>query len=293
MRYTALLAALAATVSLLAQTPEAFSYQAVARDAGGDALANTAIGVQFQLHQTTAGGTVVYAETHSPTTNELGLFSVEVGNGTPTTGTFAAIDWSAGPYFLEVGLDPSGGSSYTSVGTQQLLSVPYAMHAKTVSGVGAGTLLGAGNVPPAYGNDLSCLSQMASLPIGTLPRSIVVDGGLAYVADDGSEDLRVIDISTPGSPTQVGSITFPAPGPDYVSVADGHAYLVSGSILYIVDVSTPSAPVTAGTYNTGGFPAAVEAAGDRAYLILEGQPGFPPDPGTPGKLVVLDVSDKS
>ncbi|HPF68981.1 MAG TPA: hypothetical protein PLC20_14990, partial [Flavobacteriales bacterium] len=125
------------------------------------------------------------------------------------------------------------------------------------------------------------------------PRSIVVDGGLAYVADDGSEDLRVIDISTPGSPAQIGSLTFPAPGPKYVSVADGHAYLVSGSILYIVDVSTPSAPVTAGTYNTGGFPAAVEAAGDRAYVILEGQPGFPPNPGTPGKLVVLDVSDKS
>ncbi|MCB9168881.1 MAG: beta-propeller fold lactonase family protein [Flavobacteriales bacterium] len=118
---------------LHAQAPEAFSYQAVARDAGGDALTNTTVGVQFQLHQSTAGGTVVYAETHSPTTNALGLFTVEVGNGTPGTGTFASIDWSAGPYFLEVGLDPAGGSSYTSVGTQQLLSVPYALHATDVT----------------------------------------------------------------------------------------------------------------------------------------------------------------
>ena len=131
MRTAALLAALAAHVTLLALAPEAFSYQAVARDAGGDAVANTTVGVQFQVHQTTAAGTVVYAETHSPSTNELGLFTVEVGNGTPTTGTFAAIDWSTGPYFLEVGLDPAGGISYTSVGTQQLLSVPYALHART------------------------------------------------------------------------------------------------------------------------------------------------------------------
>ncbi|HPJ52875.1 MAG TPA: hypothetical protein PLF80_08105 [Flavobacteriales bacterium] len=131
MRTATLLAALAAHVTLLALAPEAFSYQAVARDAGGDAVANTTVGVQFQVHQTTAAGTVVYAETHSPSTNELGLFTVEVGNGTPTTGTFAAIDWSTGPYFLEVGLDPAGGISYTSVGTQQLLSVPYALHART------------------------------------------------------------------------------------------------------------------------------------------------------------------
>ena len=122
----------------LAQAPEAFSYQAVARDAGGDPLANTTVGVQFQLHQSTAVGTVVYAETHSPTTNELGLFSVEVGSGVPTTGTFGAIDWSAGPYFLEVGLDPAGGSSYTSVGTQQLLSVPYALHARTADTLSTG-----------------------------------------------------------------------------------------------------------------------------------------------------------
>ncbi|HOP44321.1 MAG TPA: hypothetical protein PLA11_12460, partial [Flavobacteriales bacterium] len=131
MRPYALLTALLLVTGLFAQTPEAFNYQGVARDAGGDALANTAIGVQFQLHQGTAVGTVVYSETHSPTTNDLGLFSLEVGNGTPGTGTFAAIDWSAGPYFLEVGMDPAGGSSYTSVGAQQLLSVPYALHAKT------------------------------------------------------------------------------------------------------------------------------------------------------------------
>ena len=117
---------------LYGQVPEAFSYQAVARNAFGEALINTTVGVRFQLHQTSMAGTVVYAETHAPITNALGLFTLEVGQGTVTVGTFSAIDWAAGPYFLEVGLDPSGGNSYTVLGTQQLLSVPYALHAGTV-----------------------------------------------------------------------------------------------------------------------------------------------------------------
>ncbi|HMQ77824.1 MAG TPA: hypothetical protein PKE21_17120, partial [Flavobacteriales bacterium] len=58
-----------------------------------------------------------------------GLFTVGVGEGSPTSGTFSAIDWSAGPYFVEVGLDPAGGTAYSSIGVQQLLSVPYALYA--------------------------------------------------------------------------------------------------------------------------------------------------------------------
>ncbi|MBN1338662.1 MAG: hypothetical protein JXA03_05025 [Bacteroidales bacterium] len=114
-----------------AQAPESFNYQGVARDAGGEALVNTTIGVEFKLHQGSVGGTVVYSETHNPTTNQFGLFTAAVGGGTPATGDFSAIDWSAGPYFLEVGMDPTGGSSFTTMGTSQLQSVPYALHAKT------------------------------------------------------------------------------------------------------------------------------------------------------------------
>ena len=112
-----------------AQAPEAFSYQAVARDAGGNAVVSSAIGLRFQLHQGTALGPVVYGETHDPVTDALGLFSVQLGGGAVQSGTFAAIDWGTGPYFLEVEMDPAGGTNYTPVGTQQLLSVPYAMHA--------------------------------------------------------------------------------------------------------------------------------------------------------------------
>ncbi|WP_075344703.1 hypothetical protein [Tenacibaculum agarivorans] len=114
-----------------AQTPEGFNYQSVVRDATGNVIANTAIGVQFQLHQTTATGTVVYTETHTPTTNAYGVFDVVVGQGT-STDDFSTISWSSDNHFLEVSVDITGGTTYVSMGTTQLLSVPYALQAKYV-----------------------------------------------------------------------------------------------------------------------------------------------------------------
>ena len=153
--------------SALAQPPEAFRYQAVARDGGGQLVVNTAVGVQFQLHQGSAGGTVVYAETHSPTTNAQGLFAVAVGEGTPTSGTFSGIDWSNGPYFVEVGLDPAGGTAYTTIGVQQLLSVPYALYAKEAGPAGTAP----GEI--RYWNG----SAWVNLPLGTSGQSLTSCGG--------------------------------------------------------------------------------------------------------------------
>jgi len=123
------------TGALMAQSPQRFNYQAVARDASGNVIASSPVGIRIQLRQTTPGGTVVYAETHTPTTTNIGLMNLQIGGGTVTSGTFNTIDWSAGPYFVEIGMDPAGGTSYTTMGTQQLLSVPYALHASTVDNV--------------------------------------------------------------------------------------------------------------------------------------------------------------
>lgn len=112
-----------------AQVPQAISYQAAARDQAGNALADQAVSVRFRVHTTSAFGTVVYSETHSTTTSEHGLFSLSVGLGTPESGSFGAIDWASGPHFLEVGLDTLGGSDFVMIGSQQLMSVPYALHA--------------------------------------------------------------------------------------------------------------------------------------------------------------------
>ncbi len=113
------------------QTPQGFNYQSVVRDDIGNVMTNTTVGVQFTLHQTTATGTVVYTETHAVATNTYGAFVAIVGQGT-TTDDFTAIDWSSDLYFIEISIDSTGGTSYTSVGTSQLMSTPYALMAKHV-----------------------------------------------------------------------------------------------------------------------------------------------------------------
>ena len=116
-----------------AQAPQGIPYQAVARDNGGNLISNQNISVRFNIHNGAIAGPVVYSETHSVSTNALGLFTLNVGEGTPVSGTFPAISWGSGSKFLQVELDPAGGSSYTSMGTTQMMSVPYALHAGTAA----------------------------------------------------------------------------------------------------------------------------------------------------------------
>lgn len=110
-----------------AQAPQAMSYQAVIRNASNTLVANAPIGMRISILQTTATGTAVYVETQTTTTNTNGLASIQIGNGTAVTGTFSAIDWANGPYFVKTETDPTGGTSYTIVGTSQLMSVSYAL----------------------------------------------------------------------------------------------------------------------------------------------------------------------
>ena len=118
--------------TLHAQVPEAVNYQGVARDASGSPLTNQAIGLQISIRSGGAAGPVEYQETHSVTTNNLGLFTLMIGQGTTVSGTFSAINWGGNSHFVEVEMDPTGGTSYTSIGTSQLVTVPYAFHANTV-----------------------------------------------------------------------------------------------------------------------------------------------------------------
>jgi hypothetical protein len=128
------LSALLLTASVFAQSPEKMSYQAVVRNSSDALVTNTQIGMEINIRQGTVSGTVVYTETQTPTTNANGLVSIEIGGGTG----FNAIDWSAGPYFIETKTDPTGGTNYTITGTSQLLSVPYALHAKTAETIEGG-----------------------------------------------------------------------------------------------------------------------------------------------------------
>ena len=117
-------------VSLFAQVPEKFSFQAVVRNESNQLVTNAPVGVRVSILQGSTSGNALYVETHSVTTNANGLLTVEVGGGNTQMGSFNNINWANGPWFLKTETDPNGGSNYAVVSVQQLLSVPYALYAK-------------------------------------------------------------------------------------------------------------------------------------------------------------------
>jgi len=127
-----ILAAMLLTAGVFAQPPQSMSYQAVIRNSSDALVTDTQVGMQISILQGSESGTAVYAETQTPKTSANGLVSLEIGTGEPVSGTFSGIDWAAGPYFVKTETDPDGGTNYTIAGTSQLLSVPYALHARNV-----------------------------------------------------------------------------------------------------------------------------------------------------------------
>jgi BclB C-terminal domain-containing protein len=122
-----------AIATTFAQTPQLINYQAVVRNAGGDPVTNQNVALRFSIHNGSTSGTVVYEETQNLSTNALGLVNIQIGNGTPVSGTFGTVNWATGTKYLQVEADITGGSNYTSLANVQLVSVPYALNAKTSS----------------------------------------------------------------------------------------------------------------------------------------------------------------
>lgn len=137
--FTAILCFILASGKLAAQSapPQAFNYSGVARNASNNPIANQTIGVQLSVLKGSAvTGTIVYKENHFTNTDALGLFNLAVGTGAVQSGTFNTIDWSNDTYYLRVGLDATGGTNFVTMGSTQLLSVPYALYAKSAGNAG-------------------------------------------------------------------------------------------------------------------------------------------------------------
>jgi hypothetical protein len=131
--------------------PNAFNYSAVARDAAGDPIATSTIGIQVTILKTSPTGASQYSENHFVNTDAFGLFNLVIGAGAVQSGNMATIDWSNDTYYLKVGMDANGGSSFVTMGTTQLLSVPYALYAKSAGSVNGNT--GGGNFTHYIGEE--------------------------------------------------------------------------------------------------------------------------------------------
>ena len=118
--------ALLISAILFAQAPALIPYQAIARNAAGEPLASSTLNARFTIYDGTATGTNVWQELQTVSTSALGLFTVQLGSSVPLT----SVNWASGSKFMQVEIDL--GSGFVDIGTQQLLSVPYALHAGSV-----------------------------------------------------------------------------------------------------------------------------------------------------------------
>ncbi|MCD2426171.1 tail fiber domain-containing protein [Niabella pedocola] len=143
------------------QVPLKFAFQGVARNNSGQAVANQSVSVRFTIHEGSANGNAVYQEMHTTTTGANGVFNVAVGGGTVILGTMY-LKWTDAIHYLQVELDAAGGGAYSTFSTTQLLSVPYALATRNISGNGS---VNSGVRANSMGNDTRATGQDA-LAIG-------------------------------------------------------------------------------------------------------------------------------
>ena len=128
-----LLSVLFCTITFAQSVPQGINYQAVARDASGTVLMNQALTIQFSVISDITTSAVSWQETHTVTTNDYGLFTAIIGQGTATTvgssATFDVVDWGSTTHFLKVEMDG------VDMGTTQLMSAPYSLHTKTADNI--------------------------------------------------------------------------------------------------------------------------------------------------------------
>lgn len=227
-----------------AQVPSLLNYQAVARNSAGTPLTNQAMQVRLSILQGSASGSSVYSEVRAVTTNAVGLFVIQIGSGgaLSTSGNLATVNWTNGSKFLKVEIDPLGGSSYIELGTNQLVSVPYALSAAP-SGAAGGDLTG--NYPnPTLANNSVTTQKIADLSVTSTKLSDSlsrrIDSSVPYTGATGAVDLGAYDLTVNGitvglgagsiaSNTAIGDKALYNNTTGYQNTANGHGALYSNT----------------------------------------------------------------
>ncbi len=448
------------------QVPQKFNYQGIARDVKGIPLVEKQLSIKLSILPTQDANIVEYEETQFVTTNEFGLYTLQIGNGTSLQGEMKNVKWETGNKYIKVAIDPLGGNNFVDIGTSQLLSVPYAIYADmagiaketsnnngntrsgsvttSASGTGTtnyltkftapntiynsqvidnGTNVGIGTASPlyklhlekatgntdvliktvdataasslrlrnsanaefgmnkfgpsatgtymsipranmailnnsptgplvlssgsdlAFGNtvgstqlprifiqgstgnigigttnpnakldvlgnikitdgtqgagkvlksdangfanwdtlegpdllsmpivtlptNLSCPNVSGSVTTGNNPASIAVSGNYAYVANESSNSMQVINITNPGSPIVIGSVAT-GNNPLSVVVSGNYAYVTNyyGNTMQVINITNPASPLVVGSVATGTSPKAIAISGNYAYLV--------------------------
>lgn len=167
--------------------PLRINYQAVPRSANGDPMANYTVSLKFEILQGSASGAVVYTETQNNVAcNALGLLNTQIGKNA----SLAGINWGGSDHFLRTGIDTLNGSAFITLGTQQLVSVPYALHAETAASAPSPTL---SVVSGPGGNVLNVGSSSVTLPASSSSQStsIITSGAIGSTLTGNTYNLDV------------------------------------------------------------------------------------------------------
>lgn len=213
-----LLIAVVTVTAAFSQAPQKFSYQAVVRDAGNTPVANHSVSVRISILQGDANGVAVYVENQTVSTNANGLMTLSVGDGTVVGGDIAAIDWANGPYFLKTETDPTGGTNYSIVGSQQLMSVPYALYAGNSTGGGFSgdynDLINTPQIPTVPTNVSAFVNDAGYITAADVPHAADIPTNVsAFINDAG----YVTSAQIPTVPTNVSAFVNDA---GYITAAD-------------------------------------------------------------------------
>ncbi len=257
-----LLTAHCSLLTLFSQAPEKLTYQGVARNSAGETFNQTNIEIKFGIRAGSEGGELVWEETHATTTNEFGLFTMIIGDGT-TTGegtltSFSDIDWGTTQFFLNVQMKVD--ASFIDMGTSEMVSVPYAMFAKYAASSGESTtsywIDGAGEVTttvdvgvgtPAPAGKLEVMGDGDETEDDPLFQVKRKDGETVFAVYPGGVRINVDDSPLKGTKGgfAIGGFT-PGKG-----LTNDYFYVTPDSVRVYVD--TTQTKGTKGGFAIGGF----------------------------------------
>ena len=272
---------LAITFSVRAQAPDLMSYQAVIRNTSNNLVVNKTVGVKISILKGGVNGTPVYVEMHTVQTNVNGMVSLYIGNGQVSQGVFSAIDWSSGLFFIKTETDPNGGSNYVISGTSQLLSVPYALYAKSAGNSFDGDYNKLTNAPVlsqvattgSY-NDLTDLPEKQQLSINGNTISLTEGGSVQLpVSFDGDFNnlVNLPEFKTVATTGRYSDLTG-IPEKQTLSIKDGSLVISGGEYLAIDPEFFKLPEGFSGKYSDlSGVPGKQKLAIKDGKLVLEGK----------------------
>jgi hypothetical protein len=229
-----LLFTLFTAIHLVAQTvPQGFSYQSIVRDINGLAIKNQTVTLLFSIRSGAPNGPVSYSEKQVSSTNEFGLITLTIGQGTVLQGDFSAINWGGGPKYLTVSYE-SSPNVFDPLGSSQLLSVPYALYAQNAAN-------GGGNPGDNWGSQ-SAVTNNTLTGNGT-------GGNPLGIAQQGAQSGQVLKWN--GSAWAPGDdVTSPVTNTGTVTQINTGPGLTGGPITTTGTIGLGSTGVTPGSYGS-------------------------------------------